>query len=157
MTTMAGRCAMRWPPATASLIALMCFFLAAPAHAQRTGTIVGRVTDGRSTQPLAGITIEVEGLRLGATTGDDGRYRITNVPVGPQSVTARRIGYAVARRAGTVSSDQQLNLDFDLQVTAAILDQVVITGTAGGEQRPTIGNPVATIHASDLLAQSAAT
>src|SRR5215207_858292 len=81
MTTMAGRCTMRWPPAPACLIAAMYLFVAAPAQAQGTGTIVGRVTDGRSTQPLAGVAVEVEGLRLGANTGPDGRYRITNVPV----------------------------------------------------------------------------
>ena len=42
-------------------------------------------------------------------------------------------------------------------VSATMLDEVVVTGTAGGELRRSIGNAVATIDAADMLAKSAAT
>jgi TonB-linked SusC/RagA family outer membrane protein len=120
------------------------------------GTVVGRVTDARTGLPLAGATIEVDGSRLATTTGDDGRYRLTNVPAGSRVIIARRLGHSSARQTVTVADEQQVTADFTLQTAAISLDQVVITGTAGGEQRRSIGNAVATIDATEELSRSAA-
>jgi len=131
--------------------------MGAPALRAQTGAIVGRVTDARSTQPLGLTTVEVEGTRLGATVGADGRYRIANVPAGRQSVVARRIGYVVVRQAVTVTAGADVAVNFTLEAAAVALDQVVVTGTAGGESRRSIPNAVSTIDASAELAKSAAT
>src|SRR6266571_4504327 len=87
---------------------------ASPLRAQ-TGTIVGQITDARSTQPLGLTAITVEGTRLGATTGADGRYRIANVPVGRHSVAARRIGYVVVRQTVTVPANAEITANFALE------------------------------------------
>jgi hypothetical protein len=49
-----------------------------------TGTIVGRVTDQTTSQPVAGVylTIGYKGIQLAAITGADGRYRVPEVPAG---------------------------------------------------------------------------
>src|SRR6187402_580585 len=51
--------------------------VAAPSALRRTfvGVVTGRVTDARTSGPVAGATVEVEGARIVGTTGDDGRYR----------------------------------------------------------------------------------
>src|SRR5256885_361824 len=76
---------------------ILCIALSAPVLAQ-TGTIVGRVTDVRMNVPVAQATVEVDGTRLGASTGQDGRYRITGVSAGAHAVIARRIGYGAVRK-----------------------------------------------------------
>jgi TonB-linked SusC/RagA family outer membrane protein len=124
---------------------------------QAQSTVTGRVTDARSAQPLPGVAVEVEGTRFGALTDSAGQYRIASVPAGAQTLIARRIGYASLRHTTTVSAGQPATADFALVVSATMLDQVVVTGTAGGELRRSIGNTVATIDASDMLAKSAAT
>ena len=68
----------------------------------RAGTVVGRVTDARTGQPLGGTTVEVSGTVLRASTDADGRYRLASVPNGAQVILARRIGYAAIRQAVTV-------------------------------------------------------
>ena len=155
MTMHPGRRSSRQVPGLWYRTAGALLFVASTAWAQG-GSIVGRVTDGRSAQPVSGATIEVDGTRLGATTTADGRYRINNVPAGARTLIARRIGFAVARQTVT-SSGQEMTVDFALQPTAAMLDEVVVTGTAGGEQRRAIGNAVSTIDASDERAKAAAT
>ncbi len=120
------------------------------------GTVTGRVTDARSTQPLAGTTVQIVGTGLGATTDNEGRYRIAGVPAGSQVLLARRIGYAGVRQPITVRDDQQTTADFKLEPAAFSLEDIVITGTAGGEQRRTLGNSVAVIDASTALERSAA-
>jgi TonB-linked SusC/RagA family outer membrane protein len=121
-----------------------------------TGSVAGRVTDARSGLGLGGTAIEVQGARLATTTGADGRYRIAGVPAGTQVVITRRIGHVSTRRSVTVVADQQATADFALEASAYSLDEVVVTGTAGGEQRRSLPNSVASIDAVTALERSAA-
>jgi TonB-linked SusC/RagA family outer membrane protein len=123
---------------------------------QGSAVIVGQVTDARSGQGIPAVTVQLEGTRSGAVTGQDGRYRITGAPAGVHSVHVRRIGYASASRQVTVPAEGSVTVSFALEAAAASLDEVVITGTAGGEQRRSIGNAVTTINAEDAKSKSVA-
>ena len=65
------------------LMAAISLLVAAPwapaAIAQQGGILTGRVTDARSSQPVAGAAIVVEGTALATTADDDGRFRLANV------------------------------------------------------------------------------
>lgn len=147
-----------WSRLAACLLSGTHFLLAASAAAAQaaTGSVAGRVTDSRSGLGLAGTAVEIQGTRLGAITAADGRYRLAVVPAGAQVVVARRIGYASLRRPVTVTAGQQVSADFAMEASAFSLDEVVVTGTAGGEQRRTLGNAVAIIDAATALERSAA-
>jgi hypothetical protein len=110
-------------------------FTGDPPEPSVVGAVGGRVTDAREATGLAGATVTIEGSRLSATTGPDGRYVIPNVPAGSHVIVARGVGYAAARQSVTVIDDQQATADFALQRAAVPLDEIVVTGTAGGEQR----------------------
>jgi TonB-dependent SusC/RagA subfamily outer membrane receptor len=127
---------------------------AATPRQQASSIITGIVVDARSKQPVPGASVLVVGTRLGAQTGADGRYRIGGVPTGNQSVSARRLGYASQRRTVNAGSDQVVN--FELEPAASSLDEIVVTGTAGGELRRSVGNSVATINADDAMSKSGA-
>lgn len=139
-------------------IALLAVLVAAgPAWAQTAGgTLAGQVTEARSNRPLSNVTVQVSGTRLGAVTSDDGRYRITGVPPGDQLLSLRRLGYATARQAVSVASAGTTTANVQLQAQATSLDEVVVTGTAGGEVRRSIGNAVTTISAPEATQKSAA-
>ena len=127
---------------------------AQPAPRQ-LGTIVGRVTDARSREGIPGAAVHIEGGNQGAITGQDGAYRIPNVTPGTYTVAARRIGYTAASSQVTVVADQEVTANFQLEAAATSLDQVVVTGTAGAEQRRSVGNAVASVSAPEVLAKSA--
>jgi len=120
------------------------------------GRITGRVTDALTRQGVADVAVQITGTRLGATTDQDGRYRITNAPLGVDTIVVRRLGYVVVRQAVTVSADQPATADLALQPAAMSLDQVVVTGTPGTQQRREIGNSVSTIDATEQLSKSQA-
>lgn len=120
------------------------------------GSVGGRVTDVRTNLPLAGTTVQVQGSNLTGTTGNDGRYRIANIPAGTHVLLARRIGYGAEQQSVTVRDGLETNADFKLNASAFSLEEIVITGTPGGEQRRTLGNSVAVIDASTALERSAA-
>jgi Mg-chelatase subunit ChlD len=84
--------------------------------------------------PLSGAVVQVIGASSGASTNDDGRYRLLlrGVPDTSDSVTlvVRRIGYdRVTRRIGIRGT--LASVDFELKPVAVGLHEVVVTGTAG--------------------------
>jgi TonB-linked SusC/RagA family outer membrane protein len=129
--------------------------LGAPLLAQQAGgTITGHVTEARSGAPLTAATVTVQGTESGATTNQDGTYRIARVPAGSHTVIVRRIGYAPGTQTVTVSEGGAATADFALQVSAINLQQVVVTGTAGNQTRVAQGAVVATVDASDVTAKA---
>lgn len=102
----------------------------APAHAQGSGTVQGRVTDKGTQQPLVGATITVG--RRTVLTQTDGRYTMS-LPAGTYTVAARTIGYAPGSQSVTVTDGQTVTADFALTAQAINLAKIVVTGY--GQQR----------------------
>lgn len=118
-----------------------------PAHhgaalPARQGTIAGLVTSQGSERPLAAAQVSIVGAQQGGLTSADGRYSISGVPAGDVTVEVRLLGYARERADVTVRSGQTTTVDFELRSEAISLDEMVVTGTAGGAERRAIGNAV---------------
>jgi TonB-linked SusC/RagA family outer membrane protein len=137
-----------------AVVALLFGTTAAPAQGAQEGTVVGRVTDSATALGISSATVQLEGTRFGAVADQEGHYRILGVVPGVYSAVARRIGYAPRRRSITVAAGQEVTVDFALRTSTTSLDEVIVTGTAGGEQRRSIGNAVSTISAPNVLEQS---
>jgi len=117
------------------------------------GQISGRITDAASGQPIAGVQVFVVGTNFGAMSLEDGRYTIPNVPDGVHRVRTRRIGFTSGERSVTVAG-ADVTVDFAISAISVALDEVVVTGTAGGTQRRAIGNVVASVSADSVLAKA---
>jgi len=105
----------------------------------QTGAIVGRVTDSVSGQGIALATIGVEGTALSTRSGDDGGYRIANVPVGTYTVKVMRIGYQSRSKPVTVVPEQDVTVDFAVTAQATQLEEVVAIGYGTTERRELTG------------------
>jgi TonB-linked SusC/RagA family outer membrane protein len=138
------------------LFAAACMAAGAAAHAQGSaGAIAGRVTDARTALPTAGALVVVEGTRLSGLVGNDGRYHIANVPAGSQTVNVSLIGFSAASQTVQVVAEGTVTADFTLQPSAIPLEQIVVTGTAGGAKLRSIGNSVAKINVVEAVALGA--
>ncbi len=104
--------------------------LGASSLQAQAGTVSGKVTDAASGAPVSGAQVTIAGAGLGAMTGDDGAYRIANVPAGSYTVIARRIGYIELRRANvSVTAGGTATVDLAMKETENILTAVAVTGT----------------------------
>src|SRR5947208_2366964 len=90
-------------PVTALLLALC----ARPAAAQQ-GEVTGRVIDKTSGTALATAQVSVVGTTIRALTGQDGRYRLVNVPAGPATLRVAYIGYATTTQEVSVPAGSVL-------------------------------------------------
>jgi TonB-linked SusC/RagA family outer membrane protein len=133
---------------------LFALLLTAPSLGAQQ--ITGRVTDQNSGQPMAAVQISIPGTGIGALSQNNGRYLLLNVPAGTHTVVAQRIGYRTVTVQVTIAAGQAtVAQDFALAEEALGLDEIVVTGTAGGTQRRALGNAVASIAATSVLEKAA--
>ena len=137
-----------------AFLALGLFASAEKVSAQ-AGTIAGAVTSAQGGQQLSAAQIFISDLDIGVLSQANGRYLLLNVPAGTHTVTVNRIGYRVEEATVTVASGGTVVQDFTLTEEALQLDEVIVTGTAGGQQRRAIGNAVASVNVADVAATSA--
>jgi TonB-linked SusC/RagA family outer membrane protein len=120
------------------LLALFgCLLGAAQLSAQSTGTVTGRVVEGTTREPLAGATVSV--AQRSTVSGEDGRFTITGVSAGTQTVQASRIGYGTARQQVAVAAGQTATVELVMSSSALLLDEVVAIGYGTEEQRDVTG------------------
>ena len=124
--------------------ALFTVFTTAMAGAQQ-GAIVGTITDRGSGNPVSDANIVLAGTPRGARTGLDGKYRIAGVGAGSYTVRVSRLGYGAATRQVTVAASGDVTVDFQLGVSAATIEEVVVTATGQSERKRENGNDVGII------------
>jgi TonB-linked SusC/RagA family outer membrane protein len=120
------------------------------AAPRQVGAITGTVTVTRTNEPLDGVTLQIDGTQLGATTNAAGVYRIANVPAGTHTLSARRLGYARATQQVTVGDDATVTANFTLERTATTLDQIVVTGTPEAQTKRELGNAIGLVNAAEV-------
>jgi TonB-dependent SusC/RagA subfamily outer membrane receptor len=120
-------------------------------RAQGVGRVNGTVVVEAGQRPMSGAQVTVRGTTLGSVSGDDGKFTIANVPAGPHTIEARRIGFAAVARSITVDVGQTVTLTIGLTERAIALDEVVVTGTASATERRKVGNSIASVDASKIV------
>ncbi len=114
------------------------------------GTVLGTVTDQRRGEPLPGANILIEGISIGTTSEIDGSFEIVNVPEGSQSVVVSYIGYNSMTQNISVLSGESVSIDFSLKSSPLALNEVFVTGNAGGIRKREVGNSVGQINMADV-------
>lgn len=114
------------------------------------GVITGKVTDARSSKPIAGANISVDGGSGGATTSEDGGYKLSGVQAGVRSVTVRMVGYTKQTRSVSLGEGATMTSDFKLEPSANVLDQVVVTGTVVASELKSVPNAITVITAKQI-------
>ncbi|MGE0158651.1 MAG: SusC/RagA family TonB-linked outer membrane protein [Gemmatimonadales bacterium] len=142
----------RWYLRSGALAALL--LLSTQAVSAQTGTIAGRVLDAQTGGTIPAAQVFISELDIGVLTQQNGSYLLQNVPAGPRSVTVQRIGYGQVTQNVTVTAGQTAVLDFRITEQALALDEIVVTGTAGGSARRALGNSVEVASVAALTDQA---
>ena len=91
-------------------------------------TLTGRITDKKTDEPLAGVTIYLPDLKTGAATDAEGRYKIENLPQSNVFVQVRFISYKLI--AEKIDLSTTTTKDFVMEESIKEMNEVVITGTS---------------------------
>ncbi len=92
-----------------------------------TGTITGRVIDGKTNKALTGANVILINTSMGAATGPDGFFTIDNVPVGTYTIQVQVIGYEpVTESDVVVTNSRPVQLDFSLKETVIQFEALTV-------------------------------
>ena len=144
---------------TRRLVVVVTSLLVLPFSAAlaQTGTISGKVTDAATKQPIADVRVVISGTAFEAQTNKDGEYRLTNVRPGVPRISAFRIGYKSSQDTVRVTAGSTVTLNIQMSQSVINLSEVVVTGTAGNQERKAQAALVASVSAADAIKDAAIT
>ncbi len=115
-----------------------------------TGNVSGRVTDSVSGRGIAGVTVEIQGLKKATLTSATGEYVLREIPVGEHSVKVKMFGYVPVTRTVNVIEGQQVAVNTVLVLTPSKLTEVVTTAT-GKQRKLEVGNSVTVLDVEEIV------
>lgn len=122
------------------LLSLLCFvlggLLAMPetAYAQQPAApsgraiLTGTVVDAETGDPLADANVFIAVSMRGTATDAEGRFRLTNIPLGAQRLYVSVIGYEPEARNLNLREARTYEFEFELQPTVLESEGVVVEG-----------------------------
>jgi TonB-linked SusC/RagA family outer membrane protein len=136
----------------AQLVAVLLLVLPSRALFAQTGIITGKVTDAASSQAISDARVIVRGTTLEALTNRDGEFRLVGVRAGSAVVGVFRLGYKATSDTVRVVAGQTLTMTVQMSASTVNLSQIVVTGTAGNQERKAQAAVVASVSAADIIA-----
>ena len=135
----------------ATFVTAFALVFSSRALLAQTGSIAGKVTDAATGQGIADARVLVRGTTLETVTGKDGEFRFATVKAGSQVVGAFRLGFKATSDTLRIVAGQTANLTIKMSETSVNLSQVVVTGTAGNQERKAQAALVASVSAADII------
>ncbi len=134
---------------------------AMPLVAQ-TGTVSGTVREAGSGRVIVGAQVFVAGgvaracvgercvARIVATSDEDGRFTLANIPAGDVTIRVRFVGFTTQAAQQTIRGGASVEVNFELSRSVIRLDEVVVTGAGGQVEKKQLGNTIETINLREI-------
>ena len=114
-----------------------------------SGTLSGKVLDSATGRGIAGASVYIADLKLGAISDESGFYHFANLPTGTYLVEAHAIGHSTQIKNVTVTEKAVLDFLLGLQYTEE--SPVVITGLSKATQIKRSPVPIVTMNHQALV------
>ncbi|CAG4993796.1 Vitamin B12 transporter BtuB [Dyadobacter sp. CECT 9275] len=136
----------------AAFVALFLFSLALfhPALAQENGASVSGTVNDDKGEPLAGATIALKGTGKGTTADGAGKFTLTGLPTGSQTIIISFIGFDSQEIARDLVAGENSLGNLSLAVNAAALSEVVVVGVADYAKERQTPVAVSTVRATEI-------
>ena len=114
-----------------TLIAILFIFSSIAIFGQH-GTVTGEVFD-ETDAPMPFVTARVQGTTIGSSADINGKFVITGVPVGQQTIVFTFVGYETKSEVVTVSRETPSNIRVKMEPYSIQGEEVVVLGQARGQ------------------------
>jgi iron complex outermembrane recepter protein len=120
-----------------------------PAALHAQNVVSGKITDAVSGSPLAGASVYITDLKLGAVSGKDGVYLFRDLPSGVYVVSVSMIGYA--RQVEEVNVKGMISRNYSLSPSSTTLKDVIVTGVSTATDKQNTPYAIRTVGYSQIL------
>jgi iron complex outermembrane receptor protein len=106
-------------------------------------TLTGKITDQKTGEPLAGVSIYITDLKTGTSSLKDGTYKIENLPTSKVSVQISMVGFKLIIQE--IDLSVTTTKDFAMEESVAEIHEVVVTGLSKSAERNRTPTPITSI------------
>jgi len=96
-------------------------------HLSAQGSLVGKVRDYQSGQPLNGVVVSVLGTKVQQITDSTGTFVLDGLPPGRHLVTTEYLGYGQRTDSVTVFSQETVDIDIQMAPQAVEVEGLTVT------------------------------
>jgi len=115
---------------------------AAPREAATDANISGHTVDKATQEHIGFITITIKGTNIGTATDATGHFNLKNVPAGEHTLVASAVGYKSIEQRIKLQRSKTVELSFELEEDAIMLDNVVVSANRNETKRREASNIV---------------
>lgn len=138
------------PKVFLSIIGLMLALLLSLTSVKAQQTMVkGQVIDKTTDEPLAGATVTIPDLRVGAVTDKDGKFSF-KAKEGTYFIECRFIGYDNIRQQIVLTAGKTFEINFELTTSGVTTDEIVVVGLSGEVDRNKLGNTIGSVPGKEV-------
>jgi CarboxypepD_reg-like domain/TonB-dependent Receptor Plug Domain len=113
------------------------------SFAQKTGSITGTVIDKATQEVLPFVNIALQGTTKGTTTDENGKFRITEIPVKTYNVTASFVGYKPITLFNiVVNVGNEISFQIELEAETNTLAEVSVTSKKSTSYTTSLETPL---------------
>lgn len=127
------------------------------ARAQGTGAVSGTIARAESGLKLSGVIVGVAGTNVAASSSPDGRYTLSRVPAGQQTIEFRALGFAPRSEVVTVMAAQTTTLDVTMVAIAVRLTDVIVSSASRSPERLVEAPAAISVVPAQIIAATAPT
>lgn len=118
------------------ILGIVAIVLLSAISAISQGTITGRLLDASNSEALIAATVTVEGTKQGGTTDTEGKFSVSGVPAGEQTLVISYIGYTDTKLTVTIANGQTVDLgDINLTPSSTVVGEVEIISSIAVDRR----------------------
>lgn len=133
-------------------ILLFTAFAVSGAWSYSQNEIKGKIKEANTGSPIAGSSVYIPDLRIGAISKADGTYIIKNIPNGTYLLEVSYVGYASQSRE--VDVEKTVVADFTLKQSSMEMKEIIVTGVSSATERQSDPIPVSIVSQKDILQNS---
>jgi TonB-linked outer membrane protein, SusC/RagA family len=127
-----------------SLISTVIFLIICTASVSAANTVKGKVTDEKTNTTLIGVSVVLEGTKVGTVTDFNGNFSI-EVPSSNSTLVFSYIGYSSKK----VTVNGQTNLNVILSEDTKNLDEVIVVGY-GTQKKSVVTASISRVSSEDI-------
>lgn len=113
-----------------------------PGTTKSDANVFGHTIDKNSKEHLSYITLSIEGTNIGTSSDGSGHYFLKNLPEGKHRLVASAVGYKKQSHEIILKKGKSLEINFELEEDAVMLDNIVVSANRNETTRREAGNIV---------------
>ena len=117
-------------------ILFIIVFLTTSFAFSQTGVIRGKIVDKQSEKPIVGANVQLAGSETAKITDENGNFKLTEIPLGRQTVIISYVGYDEATISDIeVTTGKDIILSVQISEKFSTLDEVIITSSGASKTK----------------------